>query len=116
MLAEAVVASYTKKESDGYHKGQLTVTGISACPYSTYLNYHHLDDEDFDPESRLRMKNGHWQELEVLEDLKRAGFKLRFTGSSHQTPRVGQPSIKRCPSIRRGVDSRGRSLEIKAMS
>jgi len=116
MLAEAVVASYTKKESDGYHKGQLTVTGISACPYSTYLNYHHLDDEDFDPESRLRMKNGHWQELEVLEDLKRAGFKLRFTGSSQQTVHVGKSSIAGRPDGLITVTNREDLLEIKAMS
>lgn len=116
MLAQAVVAAYYKKESDGIHTGQLTVTGVSPCPYATYINYHHLDDEDFAPETRMLMKNGKWQELEVLEDLRRAGFKLRFVGDNQQTVHVGKIPIRGRPDGRIIVDEREDLLEIKAMS
>lgn len=116
MLAQAVVSSYVKVEGDGIHRGQLTVTGVSPCPYATYLNYHHLDDEGFSPSARLRMKNGKWQELEVLEDLRHAGFKLRFTGSNQQTVHVGKALITGRPDGLVTVDDREDLLEIKAMS
>ena len=62
MLSEAVLASYEKPESDGIHLGQLTVTGISPCPYGTYINYKKLDSSPPDSLGTLRMKNGHYQE------------------------------------------------------
>jgi len=114
MLAQAVVAAYERPERDGYHRGQLTVTGVSPCPYATYLNFKHLDDEPFDAESRLRMKNGKWQEMEVLEDLRRAGFQLKFTGSNQLTVVVGP--VRGRPDGLITVDSREDLLEVKAMS
>jgi len=115
MLAQAVVAAYEKPVSNGYHKGQLTVTGVSSCPYATYLNYHHLDDQKFDAESRMRMKNGHWQEMEVLEDLRRAGFPLESTGSSQMLVHVGKANIAGRPDGLILVNSKENLLEIKAM-
>jgi len=114
MLAEAVIASYENQESDGYHKGQLTVTGVSPCAYATYINYKHLDDEGFDAESRLRMKNGQWQELEILEDLRHAGFTLKYTGSNQLMVNVGP--IRGKPDGLIVVDSKEDLLEIKSMS
>lgn len=116
MLAQAVIAAYTKPESDGYHRGQLTVTSVSPCPYATYLNYHHLDDEQFDAASRLRMKNGKWQEMEVLEDLRKARFSLKYTGSNQITVHVGKVPIAGRPDGLIVVDNREDLLEIKAMS
>jgi len=116
MLAQAVIAAYEKPESDGIHRGQLTVTGVSPCPYATYLNYYHLDDQEFDAASRLRMKNGYWQEMEVLEDLRKAGFTLRYTGNSQITVHVGKASITGRPDGLVVVDNREDMLEIKAMS
>jgi len=116
MLSQAVIAAYGKSEQDGYHKGQLTVTGISPCSYATYLNYRHLDDEDFDALSRLRMKNGKWQELEVLEDLRRAGFLISNTGMHQLTVHVGKAPVNGRPDGLITVDGRQDMLEIKSMS
>lgn len=114
MISEAVVAAYEKAIDDGYHRGQLTVTGVSPCPFETYINYHHLDPQVTDAYGRLRMKNGHWQELEVLEDLRVAGFKLRHTGTDQLIVTVGP--VKGRPDGLITVDGREDLLEIKAMS
>lgn len=116
MISHAVIASYSRPESDGYHTGQLTVTSVHPCAYATYLNYHHLDDEQFDPESRLRMKNGKWQEMEILEDIRRAGFSVKNTGTNQMTVHVGKSQIAGRPDGLIVVDGREDLLEIKAMS
>jgi len=114
LLAQAVLASYERPESDGVHWGQLTVTGISPCPYATYLNYHRLDEQKFDPASILRMKNGRWQEAEVIEDLRHAGFKLSYTGAYQMTVHVGKVPITGRPDGLIVVDSREDVLSVKA--
>lgn len=116
MLSQAVLAAYTKSEKDGIHHGQLTISRISSCPYATYINYRHLDDELSDSIQNLRMKNGKWQELECLEDLRKAGFKMRFTGSSQMTVHVGKSRIAGRPDGLIWVDSREDVLSIKARS
>jgi CRISPR/Cas system-associated exonuclease Cas4 (RecB family) len=116
MLSQAVLAAYTKPESDNIHVGQLTVTGISPCPYATYLNYHKLDVEVRDAASILRMKNGKWQELECLEDLRKAGFKMRYTGDNQVTVHVGKSRIAGRPDGLIWVDNREDVLSIKARS
>lgn len=116
MLAQAVLAAYEKPVSDGIHKGQLTVTGISLCPYATYLNYKHLDDEEPRAFERLRMKNGHWQEMEILEDLRKAGFQIRSTGTNQMTVHVGKVPITGRPDGLVVVDGKEVLLEIKSMS
>jgi len=116
MLSQAVLAAYSKPISDDIHKGQLTVTGISPCAYATYLNYHKLDVEIPDAASRLRMKNGKWQELECLEDLRRAGFQMRYTGDNQITVHVGKARIGGRPDGLIIVDNREDVLSIKARS
>jgi len=116
MLSQAVLAAYQKPESDGIHHGQLTVTGISPCAYHTYINFKKLDVEERDPASVLRMKNGKWQELECLEDLRHAGFKMRYTGSSQMTVHVGKSRIAGRPDGLITIDGREDVLSIKARS
>jgi len=116
MLSQAVLAAYSKSTPDGIHRGQLTVTGISPCAYATYINYHRLDVEEPDAASRLRMKNGKWQELECLEDLRRAGFQMRYTGDSQITVHVGKARIGGRPDGLIIVDNREDVLSIKARS
>lgn len=116
MLSQAVLAAYSKPEKDGVHRGQLTVTGISPCPYATYINYHRLDVGENDAASILRMKNGKWQELEVLEDLRKAGFKMKYTGHSQLTVHVGKARITGRPDGLITVDNREDVLSIKARS
>ena len=116
MLAQAVVAHFEKPKSDGYHKGQLTVTSVSACPYATYINYHHLDDQDFTASQMMLMKNGHWQEPEILEDLRAAGFKLSNTGSNQLMVHVGKTRVAGRPDGLVLVEGKEALLEIKAMS
>ena len=116
MLSQVVVAAYEKPISNGYHIGQLTVTGVSPCSYATYLNYHHLDDQEFDAEARMRMKNGKWQEQEVLEDLLNAGFRLKYTGSNQMMVHVGRSRVAGRPDGLIEVSSIVDLLEIKAMN
>ena len=116
MLSQAVLASYTKKESDGIHLGQLTVTSISSCAYATYINYHHLDSKEFTAEDKLRMKNGKWQEMECVGDLRRAGFQMRYTGDNQMTVHVGGARIGGRPDGLITVDNREDVLSIKARS
>jgi len=116
VLSQAVLASYEKPESDGIHGGQLTVTGISPCPYGTYLNYKHLDPQETGPADRLRMQDGHWQEMQVVENLRHAGFQMRFTGSNQMTLHVGRIPVTGRPDGLIVVDGREDVLEVKAMS
>lgn len=116
MLSQAVLASYEKQESDGVHFGQLTVTGVSPCPYGTYLNYKHLDNQETHAANRLVMKNGHWQEMEVVEDLRHAGFQLRNTGSNQLTIHIGRIPLTGRPDGIITVDGREDVLEVKAMN
>jgi len=122
MLAEAVLASYSKEEDDGIHHGQLTVTGVSPCAYATYLNYHHLDphkpaeDTTVGALARLRMSDGHWQEMQCIENLRHAGFQMRCTGAGQQTVHVGKCGITGRTDGYILVDGREDILSIKAMS
>lgn len=116
MLAAAVLAHYESKEPEVHAEGKLTVTGISPCPNETYIHFHHLDDEKPGGIERLRMKNGHWQEMEVLEDLRSAGFKIRYTGTNQMVVHVGKVPITGRPDGLITVDGREDVLSIKAMS
>lgn len=116
MLSQAVLASYMKPEEDGIHRGQLTVTGISPCPRATYIKYKHLNDDVRTPSDYLRMKNGKWQELECVEDLRHAGFPLRFTGNSQITVHVGRARISGRPDGLIEVNGKEHVLSIKARS
>jgi len=113
MLAQAVLAHYGSRE---WRPGRLTVTGISPCPYATYLHYNHLDPDTPDALARLRMKNGNWQEKEILEDLRSAGFQIRFTGKFQLVLHIGQVPITGRPDGLITVNSREDVLSIKAMS
>jgi len=62
------------------------------------------------------MKNGKWQELEVLEDLRKAGFRLRFVGANQLTVHVGRARITGRPDGLITVNEREDVLSIKARS
>lgn len=93
MLREAVLAAHAQPEDDGFHRGQLSITGISPCPYGTYINYHKLDPHPASPAEILNMKNGNWQEEEMVADLKKAGFRLRYTGKDQMVVHVGRARV-----------------------
>lgn len=116
MIAQAVIASYNKTEPDGFHFGQLTVTGVSPCPYGTYINYHKLDPQVVTPLDRLRMKNGHYQEAEVLDDIRHAGFITKYTGANQRIVHIGRSAVSGKPDGAIEVDGREDMLEIKAKS
>lgn len=115
-LAQAVLASYEKPESDGYHIGQLTVTGISPCAYGTYLNYKKLDTQKSSATSQLNMLDGKWQEMEVVEELRHAGFFMRNTGADQLVLHVGKAAIAGRPDGVITVKGREDGLSIKAMN
>lgn len=117
MLSQVVLASYGEIEDDGIHHGQLTVTGISPCPYGTYINYHKLDKDDPPTGSDiLRMSNGHWQEDECVENLRHAGYKIRFTGKEQMTLHIGKTSVTGRPDGLITVNGHEDVLSIKAMN
>lgn len=116
MLSQAVLAYYESKEPEVHAEGRLSVTGISPCPYETYIHYHHLDREKPEPVEKLRMKDGHWQEKEVLEDLRSAGFRMRYTGANQMTVHIGKVPVTGRPDGLITVNGREDVLSIKAMS
>jgi hypothetical protein len=116
LISQAVVAAYEKPVSDGIHMGQLTVTGISPCPYGTYINFHKLDPQVTTGQDRIRMKNGHYQEAECIDEIRYAGFKLRFTDKEQITVHVGKSSIDGRPDGLILMDGREDILSIKAVS
>jgi CRISPR/Cas system-associated exonuclease Cas4 (RecB family) len=91
MIHEAVIESYRIKPSL-LPVRRLTVTSVSECPYETYIHYNKLDPDKFhgDPLTQLNMKNGNWQEREMIEDLRHAGFKLWSTSAD----KGGQIEVK----------------------
>jgi len=72
ILSEAVIA--TPALSD--HAPGFSVTGISPCPRATYINYHNLNPRDDSEGGNLLMEDGRYQEMQVLDQLKRTGFSL----------------------------------------
>lgn len=116
MISQAVLAAYAKPRPDGIHFGQLTVTGISSCAYATYINYHKLDQQKFEGVDTLRMKNGRYQEAEIVDDLKLAGFNLSNTGKDQLTIHVGKSQVTGRPDGLIMVNKKWDLLEIKAMS
>lgn len=118
MLSETVITSYSKTESDGIHTGQLTVTGVSPCPYGTYINYHKLDlgDREVTGEDRLRMDDGNYQEDQCLDNLRHAGYSIRYSGKEQLTLHIGRASITGRPDGLILVDNREDVLSIKAMN
>ena len=118
MISQAVIAAFAKPKSDGYHLGQLTGTGISPCPYSTYITYHHLDEPIRTAAAFLKMKNGKWQEREIVSDLKEAGFELQYTGDIKEEQlklSIGKAPIYASPDGLIKIKDKFQLLEIKAM-
>lgn len=115
ILSQAVLVAYQKPEDDGYHRGQLTITGVSPCAYATFLNYHKVDKRENRPEDILRMKNGHWQEEEAIYDLTKAGFKLQYTGRNQLKVHVGRAKVGGRPDGLIDVGMKTHLLEVKAM-
>lgn len=115
-LSQAVLASYEVKESDGFHLGQLTVTGISPCDYGTYVNYKHLDPQKSSAVGNLNMRNGHWQEMEVVENLRHAGYQLRHTGADQLVLHIGKSKVPGRPDGLITVNGREDVLSVKAMN
>jgi CRISPR/Cas system-associated exonuclease Cas4 (RecB family) len=62
------------------------------------------------------MKNGKWQELECLEDIRKAGFTLRGTGGNQLLVNVGRAEVPGRPDGIITVEGKECLLEIKAMS
>ena len=93
MLHEVVMETYRQIEEEKTRKSGkrengkgFSVTSVSVCPYETYLHYHNLDPhrDKLDPLQILNMKNGWYQEQEMLDDLRTAGYKLRYAGRYNQ--------------------------------
>ena len=96
----------------------ISVTQISPCPYSTYLEFSGLDPnttKEPDPEAKLRMKDGHWQERQIVEDLIFAGFEVKFVLDDQLRVDVGESRIPGHPDGLIVVYNQDDMLEIKAM-
>jgi len=113
ILSEAVIA--TPALSD--HAPGFSVTGISPCPRATYINYHNLNPRDDSEGGNLLMEDGRYQEMQVLDQLKRTGFQLSYIGDEQLEVHVGEAKVPghpdgfiTVPSYKLGM------LEIKAMN
>jgi len=112
MLAEAILATYDRPKTDRHG---FSVTSVSLCPYATYLNYTGKDKAARTAQEYLRMDDGHYQEAEILDQLKKAGFILKYTGKDQMRVTVGG-SISGRPDGLIKIDTKFDLLEIKAMS
>ena len=115
MLAEAVLASY--KPVPQSKRPGLSVTSISKCPYATYLAYWKLAPRERTAQEMLLMDDGWYQEAKILDNLRRAGYKMRFVGKGNQLNlHVGRNRTPGHPDGLVLVDAREDLLEIKAMN
>lgn len=116
MIHEAVLESYRKypEDTDPDAKG-FSVTSISICPYQTYLNFHKLDPitSKGDPQQVLNMKNGHWQEQEMKEDLRHAGYQIK---GEQLTVHVGRAMIPGHIDGQILIEHQWPLLEVKALN
>ena len=84
MLSEAVLAHYDYKvEKDRKKRDKkrqeelgLSVSGISTCPYATYIGYRGMDRQSREAVELMRMEDGWYQEAQAVERLERAGVKV----------------------------------------
>jgi len=96
----------------------ISVTQISPCPFGTYLNVHGMDPftkEEPEPKDKLRMKDGHWQERQIVEDLMFAGFELKYTLDDQLSVEVGEAQVPGHPDGIIVLSAHEEMLEIKAM-
>jgi len=118
MISEAVISAYSKPDRPvkNPHKPGFSVTGISPCPYETYVNFKGLIPRTESGVTNLLMNDGHYQELQILDNIHAAGFKTKFTGNTQLRVTVGRASISGRPDGLILIDGREDMLEIKAMS
>ena len=124
ILTSSVLDIYKDRERRNY----FGVSSISTCPRETYYNYKKFQmaeggqiptDLDFDLQLQLLLDDGHYQESEIVDLLKRAGFGLDYVGDNQAEVTVGRAGIKGHPDgfILSGPDideERPAMLEIKA--
>jgi CRISPR/Cas system-associated exonuclease Cas4 (RecB family) len=78
MLSAIVLEAWRHAPAEKRKRG-FSVTSISPCAYETYLNFlkSKLPPPEENPEDILRLKDGWWQEKQMLEeDLPFAGFEI----------------------------------------
>jgi CRISPR/Cas system-associated exonuclease Cas4 (RecB family) len=117
MLSEAVIAIYAKKKSS--RRPNFTVSSMSPCPYEVWLTLNRTKPREFSGEDRLRLEDGHWQEEQMLSQLKEAGYSMRSIGKNQMEVTVGPESIIGHPDgliVASYRNSNLHGLEIKAMS
>jgi CRISPR/Cas system-associated exonuclease Cas4 (RecB family) len=124
ILSTSVLDIYKSTERRNY----FGVSSISTCPRETYYNYKKFQmaeagnipsELDFDLQLQLLLDDGHYQESEIVDLLKRAGFGLDYVGEHQAEVKVGRSGIKghpdgfivSGPNIESGKPS---MLEIKA--
>jgi len=119
LMTERVLDSQRRIPERSSSKGtsHIPITQISPCAYGTYLNVHKIDswtNEEPDPQDKLRMKDGHWQERQIVADLVFAGFELKFVLEEQLKVTVGESEVPGRPD---GiiVTQDESILEIKAM-
>lgn len=118
MIHEAVIESYRPKLPTSQSIHRLTVTSVSECPYETYIHYNKLDPDKShgNPLTQLNMKNGHWQEQEMVEDLKHAGFTVWGVLGDQVPVHIGRSGFVGHPDGRIKLDRQACLLEMKALS
>lgn len=115
MLSEAVMAG-AEKLRWGRSSGKISPSMVSPCPMRTYKNWKRVR-EPAEGVELLRMNDGHYQEQEMVDDLRRAGFEVnqRKGPDGRQLPIHIGPMIGHIDGLIL-VDNRWHLLECKAMS
>lgn len=117
MLSQIVLTRLAEREQAPHKVGSFSVTRISPCPYATYLNFHGLDRGlERSIEELLLMEDGHWQETQVLTQMRMAGLKMRCTGDQQMVVHVGESAVPGMPDGLVTIGEKEDGLEIKALN
>jgi hypothetical protein len=110
MLSEAVIAGATKLAS-GRSGRKLSPSIVSTCPMKTYKNWKR-EERAVSGQDLLRMNDGHYQEQEMIDDLERAGFKIK---DRQREVHIGGVMVGHIDGLIL-VDGKWHDLSCKAMS
>jgi len=116
VLTQIVLNRLAGVAQEPHKVGNFSITRISPCPYATYINFQGLDRGPArSVEELMLMDDGHWQERQILAQMRMAGMKMRCTGDEQMVVHVGRSKV---PGMPDGLVTVGEEdgLEIKAVN
>lgn len=132
MLVESVLRMYSKPRRRNY----FGISSISPCPRQTYLNYLRFlqsvnqlkedqapprteeEQDETNPQLQMLLDDGNYQEAQIIDLLRRAGYKITHTGPDQARVTIGRSRIPGHPDGFIHLDNGGSQyhamLEVKA--